>query len=141
MATVYQQILDNLKAASGPNEVLDRDIAQALMPEVYLAHGLSTGQFPWRYTALVDDAVQLIEKALPGWWWKCGTCSVSDDACIAPDYNSPIHGKRLHREFPLVLASPFDEGFDVDRRPSGNVAIALLESLFEALVYIEQRAN
>ena len=142
MATVKELLLDRLRTALGPDEQLDLDIARVLAPSVIVARQNDDGsQSPftyWKYTANLDHARRLVEATLPGWWWKCGTCGLSDDACIAPDYNSPIHGERLHREFPLVLREPFDEGFDVDRRPSGNVAIALLESLFEALVYIEE---
>jgi len=93
------------------------------------------------FTKSLNCVVGLIERALPGWWWKCGTCHMSDDACMAPDYNSPIHGSRLTREFPLPephqewidefgsAHGPFDAGFDTDRRPAGNLPLALLESL------------
>jgi hypothetical protein len=52
-------------------------------------------------TASIDAAAALLRLTLPGWWWKVGTCCVSDDACIAPDYNDPEHGVRLAEEFPL----------------------------------------
>lgn len=79
-------------------------------------------------------ATGLVEHVLPGWWWSCGTCCVSDDARIAPDFNSPLHGDRLRDEyFPLQAGSELDAGFDIDRRPPGNVPIAVLQALFAAL--------
>ena len=79
------------------------------------------------YTTDLSAAVALCERVLPGWWWRIGTCCVSDDATIAPDYNSPEHGERLHREFPLT---PHEDGcggwlVDVDQRPPRSVALAL----------------
>lgn len=102
-------------------------------------------------TSLLDDAIWLLNRVLPGWWWSIGTCCVSDDARIAPDYNDPAHGERLKREFPMpaeryldpdeqrLTWGPFDEGFDVDRRPPGNVPLALLEAMLDALIYIEEQ--
>lgn len=51
----------------------------------------------------------------------------SDDATIAPDYNSPKHGERLHREFPLRSHEDGCGGWlvDVDQRPPRSVALAL----------------
>lgn len=87
-----------------------------------------------RYTTSLDAAVALCERVLPGWWWRVGTCSVSDDATIAPDYNSPVHGERLYREFPLT---PHEDGcggwlVDVDQRPPRSVALALCLAILTA---------
>ena len=87
-----------------------------------------------RYTTSVDAAISLAEKVLPGWAWKLGTCCVSDDAWVTPDFNSPVHGERLKREFPnLVAGSVFDAGVDIDLRPSGRPAIALCIAILTAL--------
>lgn len=130
-------IYDDLCALDAPSREMDLRISKALLG------------FPSRALITRDQtaAVNLIKEVLPGWWWKCGSCFVSDDACIAPDYNDPVHGERLAREFPLpskryddgdgLTWGPLNDGFDVDRRPPGNVAIALLESLFMALIFIE----
>lgn len=87
------------------------------------------------YTSSLDSAADLVSTVLPGWAWKIGTCSVSDDAWVAPDFNSPIHGERLKREFPnLKAGSVFDTGVDIDRRPSGRrPAIALCIAVLTAL--------
>ena len=87
-----------------------------------------------RYTTSVDAAISLAGKVLPGWAWKLGTCCVSDDAWVTPDFNSPVHGERLKREFPnLVAGSVFDAGVDIDLRPSGRPAIALCIAILTAL--------
>lgn len=85
-------------------------------------------------TSSIDAAIDLTQKVLPGWAWKVGTCCVSDDAWVTPDFNSPIHGERLKRESPALKAGDmFDTGFDVDLRPSGRPAIALCIAVLTAL--------
>jgi hypothetical protein len=87
------------------------------------------------YTASIDAALALVNKVLPGWCWRIGTCCVSDDAWLAPDWNSPVHGPRLRQELgEPVRGSVLDEGIDVDRRPPGNVPLAIIEALLEALI-------
>lgn len=124
-----------LDAAAGPRRELDRRIAEfgrRLKPE-HVGKFASGPDAP-HFTACQTLATGLIEHILPGWWWSCGTCCVSDDARIAPDFNSPVHGERLRKEyFPLQAGSELDGGFDIDRRPPGNVPIAILQSLFAAL--------
>lgn len=98
------------------------------------------------YTSSLDDVKRLVEGLLPGWWWKVGTCHVSDDACLCPDFNDPVHGARLRaRYFPIEHNGPYDGGFDIDRRPPGNLPLALLEALLQALIAEEtiqtQRSN
>lgn len=132
---VIETMLDRLTSLRSP----DRDIDLAIF-DLLERKPLSAGaaepeptSVPF-YTQGQDEAVLLIKTVLPGWWWSCGSCCVSDDARIAPDFNCPVHGERLKREFfPLEAGSELDAGFDVDRRPPGNVAIALLTALFMAL--------
>lgn len=91
---------------------------------------------PWNYTASLDATVALCERVLPGWTWRVATCHVSDDAWVIPDFNHPIHGERLMREFGQVEGDPttyWQEITDVDLRPSGRPAIALLIALLRAL--------
>lgn len=93
------------------------------------------------FTAFLDDAVALCNRVLPGWWWRVGTCHVSDDATIGPDYNSPEHGERLHREFPIGVKDdgyPDEWIFDVDQRPPRSVALALILAVLLAKQEIEQ---
>jgi len=153
-------LLARVEAANGSDRELDLAIAGALVPDVICLRynevkDKNEAFTHWEYTASIDAAVALIERVLPGWWWKFGTCHLSDDACIAPDYSSPINGERLAREFPLPEQrsqqmmdetgswfGPLDGGFDIDRRPSGNVPLALIEALLTALIHIAGgRAN
>lgn len=147
-----RELLERCEKASGPDRELDGSIATAIggfslekrgkdrkewfYPDDGRVRREFYGVFPLpRYTASLDASIALVERVLPGWWWKVGTCSVSDDACIAPDFNSPIHGDRLQAQFPNVVpGSELDAGFDVDRRPAGNPALALIESLLRALI-------
>lgn len=95
------------------------------------------GTAAWGYppvTTSLDAAVALCERVLPGWWWRVGTCCVSDDATVGPDYNSPVHGERLHREFPPKKLDDGNEEwvFDVDQRPPRSVALALVLAVLTA---------
>lgn len=86
-------------------------------------------------------AANMVKENLPGWCWNVGTCCVSDDAWVAPDFNDPVHGPRLHAELdPVAFDGPFDSGFDVDRRPPGNVGQALLDAVGLALDALRRRA-
>lgn len=156
---------ERIQAATGPDRELDAAIFGVFGPidEKHLQSWCKTHRparsrqsyieaWSLEYTGSLDEAIALLNSVLPGWWWKAGTCCVSDDACIAPDYNDPKHGERLAEEFPLpderyldrdeppqsLTWGSFDEGFDVDRRPPGNVALALLEAMLDALIYIEE---
>jgi hypothetical protein len=123
-------LLRRVSAAPGPDLQLDCDIECELSP----TWGSAILDRAKPYTASLDAAIGLCERVLPGWWWKVGTCHVSDDACIAPDYSCPAHGERLRREVPCYAGSEFDAGFDVDRRPPGNVALALCEAILRAKI-------
>jgi hypothetical protein len=37
---------------------------------------------PRKVTRSIDAAVRLIEIELPGWWWTCGYCRLSNDASL-----------------------------------------------------------
>lgn len=147
-------IIERLEKAERPDRKLDIAIMNLLDPrsddEKHLvmgkllqakwgAYGHMADQVDYyveapKVTSSVDAAIALAEKVLPGWAWKVGTCSVSDDAWVTPDFNSPIHGERLRRESPALKAGDmFDTGFDVDLRPSGRPAIALCIAVLTAL--------
>lgn len=83
------------------------------------------------YTESLDAAVALVERVLPGWSWRVATCCVSDDAWVQPDFNCPVHGERLKREFREDI--DWVELTDVDLRPSGRPAIALVIAALRAL--------
>lgn len=82
----------------------------------------------------MNAAVELLNIILPGWGWRMATCCVSDDAWLFPDYNDPSHGKRLLKEFDDRVA--WFELSDVDLRPPGRPAIALLISMLKVLEVI-----
>ena len=83
-----------------------------------------------RFTLSLDAAIELAEKALPGWGWRVATCAVSDDAWVFPDFNSPVHGERLKREFREDI--DWADLTDVDLRPAGRPAIALCIAILKA---------
>lgn len=79
--------------------------------------------------------VGLMREVLPGWCWRIGTCCVSDDAWVAPDWNSPVHGTRFREQYgEPVYGTVFDQGVDIDRRPVGNVCLAFLEAILSAKI-------
>jgi hypothetical protein len=133
--------------ATGPDRGLDIHISHALGVDAdwhgdldnlgynHLRGFCALGMRP--LTASADAALALVERVLPGWGWQCGTCCVSDDALIFPDFNSPVHGDRLKAELgydKMKAGDRYDTGFDTDRRPPGNVPLAILESLLSVLI-------
>ena len=129
--TTLDDLISRVREAREGSRELDHDITLLLLPEGTLGRG-SPG-YPNGPSSSLDAAVDLCERVLPGWWWRIGTCSVSDDATIGPDYNSPVHGERLHREFPCVQGSEYDYGFDVDQRPPRSVPLALTLAILLAV--------
>jgi len=156
-----RELLARVESATGGDCKLEDDIAISLLGWRY--HNFSDDHGEWRdehdkyamcpdaYTSSIDAAVALCERVLPGWGWSVCRCCVSDDARVWPDYNCAEHGERLKREFPLpaeryvddrgaMTWGPYDEGFDIDRRPPGNVALALCEAILQAKLYIAEQA-
>lgn len=84
-------------------------------------------------TTSLDAALKVLRDALPGFWWRGGTCAVSSEAIVCPDHNCPTHGKRLHEEFPPHLIH-WNEGIEVELRPGGDQALvrALLAATLRA---------
>jgi hypothetical protein len=118
-------LIARVEKAEGPDRELDRDLADAF--------GLSQGKLehPERYSSSIDAAVSLAELVLPGWGWRVATCSVSDDAWLFPDFNCPIHGNRLRAE--LGEAIDWIGLTDIDRRPSGQPALAIVAAILRTL--------
>ena len=105
---------------------------------------------PRKVTRSIDAAVRLIESELPGWWWTCGYCMLSNDASLyvpgskqfpyatsvmGPDFRSGPEALRL-------LQNPkwgrrFDEGFHRDRR-GGTVPLAMLAAFLQAKITLSK---
>ncbi len=117
--------------AEAPSERLSKMICTAL--------GADCGHV----TGSLDAAVRLVETTLPGWWWKVGTCHLSDDACVCPDYNNPTNGAELLKRFGHVemTIEQFNSGFDLDCRPAGNLPLALCKSVLWAHQTIKEIEN
>jgi len=74
----------------------------------------------------LQAAIIEFEKALPGWWYSLGICSVSRDASCAPDIAGP--------DADLLEIRKFDCGFHCDdRRPHSTMADALRNVMAQAL--------
>lgn len=119
-----------IREATGPDRNLDWDIREAFYPG-------RMGQAPL-FTLDPDGlgpCVALQRAVLPGWCWRIGTCCVSDDAWVAPDWDSPTDGARLRAQYGEPLfGTVFDQGVDIDRRPPGNVCLAFLDAIIGAMI-------
>lgn len=165
--TGYADIIERLEKATRPSEELDANIRCALLaPDgAYVRQSEINGRWCiyfgerggrpnlfepdrlrhvphdlWRgaYTASLDAAIALVEAKLPGWGWRVATCHLSDDAFVFPDFNCPERGKQLRADFPEVVNGVEWAAYtDVDLRPAGRPAIALLISMFTALEGID----
>jgi len=165
-----REMLERVESATGPDREIDCALAElfGLVDEAHckswcamdgrtdITREMFVRAWSKHYTESIDAAVALCERLLLGWGWSVCRCCVSDDARVWPDYNSPEHGERLRREFPLpaerypetnargateLTWGPYDEGFDIDRRPPGNVALALCQAILEAKIYIAEQAE
>lgn len=130
----YADIIDRLEKATGPNYDIECAIHQICAGDLS-----SVDMVPPNYTASIDTAAGLVGKMLPGWGWRVATCCVSDDAFVFADFNSQEHGKRLLATIPNYIDDQeWSDYTDIDQRPPGRVAIALLRSTFKALSAIER---
>jgi hypothetical protein len=100
-----------------------------------------------QYTHSLDAAVALVNKVLPGWWWSCGNCELTNDASVyvpgsraacGPDFRASEASRKL-LDHP-TMGRVFDAGFDCDR-VGGNVCISLLIAMCEALTAINKATN
>jgi hypothetical protein len=68
--SLLRDLLEKVNSASVGSAELDKDVVAA---------------FPTassEITKSIDSVVHLIETELPGWWWACGFCTLSNDASI-----------------------------------------------------------
>ena len=74
----------------------------------------------------LQTAIIEFEKALPGWWYSLGICSVSRDASCGPDSKGP--------DAALLKMRKFDSGFNCDdHHPDSTMADALRNVMEQAL--------
>ena len=129
-AEALAELIAKVEAGEWPNDW--RDVTRVLTLHPDNRHILSKQA----YNGSLDAALALHHAVLPGWAYRIGYCSVSDDAAVFPDFNCPDHGERLR--------ATLDEGrdwfgdMDVDQRPPGNPARAWLLSILRALAAQEQ---
>ena len=98
----------------------------------------------------IDAVVKLIETELPGWWWTCGFCKLTNDASLYP----PGSHKFAHASFgPDGNAGPealrllydktwgrrFDEGFHRDAS-GGSVPLSMLSVFLKAKIALAEAA-
>lgn len=101
---------------------------------------------PPNLTSSIDAVVSLIELQLPGWWWSCGYCSLSNDAslCVPGSSSVPYARATMAPDFRTgsvamqMLDDPkwgeiFDKGFHRDRR-GGTVPLAMLAAFLAAKI-------
>lgn len=158
-------LLERVQSATGPDRELDNliawhltgakfwiedfplpgSVAEALMKEEDIPP-------PPFYTASVDAAISLLETLLPGWWWTCGSCALTNDASVSipgsngiglghalhavvgPDFRVSAEMQTLLQEHPHL-----DRGINVDR-VGGNVPLSIIEAILEALISLQSRA-
>ena len=134
-------IIDAARDSAGNDDELDGLIWVAAQSYLSLRGGIGD-LGPADYSGSIDAIKVLAEKCLPGWGWRVGTCSVSDDAWLFPDTNHPILGAGLAKKY-AHLHDPvewFLEKTDVDLRPQGRQALAMCISLLLALKYADGMA-
>jgi hypothetical protein len=131
-----QELLRKVEAVDEGTPELDQDFATVF------------ASAPPDVTRSIDSVVRLIESELPGWWWTCGYCKLSNDASLyvpgskrfpyryavatmAPDHRTGPEARRLleHPE----LRGVFADGFHRDRRV-GTVPLAMLAVFLEAKI-------
>lgn len=148
-----QHLLDRSHAADAPDRQLDVDVYLAVTSSASTAirHPELAGWVTWpdadsldldlevpRYTASIDAMAELVRTALPGFWWTCGFCELTNDASIYPHGTTMAsmgtdfrQGDRLKLLDHPVMGRIFDDGFHCDRR-GGTVALSLLAAFIEA---------
>lgn len=134
------ELLLMVEVATEGDGDLDRAIAIALgwtPPAMGLPYWHDEDGNHWTalpdWSTSIDDALGLVERVLPGWLWRLSSCSVSDDAWVCPDFNHPTFGADFQTRFNGAFGGrdPADaiiEITDVDRRPAGQPALALVQS-------------
>lgn len=85
--------------------------------------------------ALFSAVVAQFERALPGFWWSVGQCSVGAHASCAVDGN----GCQAYLLDGVQAGEPLDAGFHCDT-DGGSPAEALRDVMNQALAYLKDHA-
>ena len=132
-----EKLLRKVEAASEGSPELDAEFASIF------------SSAPANVTRSIDAVVQLIETELPGWWWTCGYCKLSNDASlyapgssrfpwlsnatVGPDFRSGPEVRWLldHPKWGRL----FDNGFHCDMR-GGSVPLSMLLVFLKAKIAV-----
>src|SRR5678815_158185 len=99
-ATMNTSVTGDQVSADGNQEDRNAPCARRLdMHSVQRSHDASS-------LADLQTAIIEFEKALPGWWYSLGICSVSRDASCGPDITGP--------DAALLKIRKFDSGYHCD---------------------------
>lgn len=134
MSEILNSLYERVQSADRPSRRIDEDLYCELgLAEVSDDGSIIAYRAPM-YTARLEDAVALVSKMLPSWWWTCGLCALTGHASIGPDYNGPDR-ERLIKEWPPEV---YDHGqFNADLPPGDGihrVCYALLDCMLQALI-------
>jgi hypothetical protein len=127
-----QKLLERVETASVGSSDLDGEFAKIFQ------------SVPPKVTTSVDSVISLIEAELPGWWWTCGYCTLSNDASLYVPGSTKFPCAHLGPDFRTgpkamqLLNDPkwgalFNRGFHRDRR-GGTVPLAMLAAFLEAKI-------
>jgi len=82
---------------------------------------------PWQPEPIGElrNAIERMQRELPGWWWSVGACHYSADASSGPDLKGPAAMLLKHKVF--------DEGFHADLDQPSTCGQALNNVIDQAL--------
>jgi len=91
-----EQLLRKVEAASEGTPELDGEFAKIF------------SKAPPNVSTSIDAVARLFESELPGWWWTCGYCALSNDASLyVPAANGfPYATAIMGPDFPIGTKGP-----------------------------------
>ena len=137
-------LLERVTKARGPDAGIDAEIHNRFPPSWLRLRGRNRKENIGQYTASVDVALAFHNQQLPGWLYQIGSCSVSDDARVCPDFNHPVYGATFQAKFNDAFggrdpAEVIMEATDVARNPPGYLALTLLEATLRGMILQQGR--
>jgi hypothetical protein len=145
-------MLEKVRSAQGADSDLDRELVNSLGFHAWAGRMSYRDPPKWvdfgssAVTGSIDAALALAERTLPGWMYRLASCSVSDDAWVCPDFNHPTYGAALMSRYGGAFggrdpAEAIIEATDVDRRPAGQPALALIEAILLGIIITQETPN